>query len=260
MTAAEGGSGMPETVRRGYAPTDEREFAGENLRLLRRAQRDIFYLVNRGYGLERAVTFVGNRFQFSARQRMALTRATCSAAELLGRRGRERTSGFAGKTLLIDGFNLVIPLEIALSGSTLIRCMDGAVRDLAGLHGSYRLIDKTDGAIRLIGGELASLGVAEARFYLDSPVSNAGRLRQRILDLLGDAPCAVEAELTDHADGMLLGRELVATGDSAILDRCESWVNLAALILNRSLPGCPLVDLSLPKEPGGGETEEKKGA
>lgn len=238
---------MPKTVRRGYAPTDGRDFAGENLLLLRRAQQDIFYLVNRGYGLRRAVTFVGDRFQFSARQRMALTRATCSEEELRGRGSREYTSGFAGRTLLIDGFNLVIPLEIALSGSTLIRCMDGAVRDLAGLHGSYRLI----------GGELAALGVAGVRFYLDSPVSNAGRLRQRILELLGDAPYAVEAELTDHADGMLLGRELVVTGDSAILDRCESWVNLTALILNRSLPGCPLVDLSLPEGPGGGKTEEE---
>lgn len=249
---------MPETVRRGYAPTDEREFAGEDLRLLQRAQRDIFYLVNRGYGLGRAVTFVGDRFQFSARQRMALTRATCSEEELLGRRGRERTSGFAGRTLLIDGFNLVIPLEIALSGSTLIRCMDGAVRDLAGLHGSYRLIDKTDGAIRLIGGELAALGVGAVRFYLDSPVSNAGRLKQRILELLGAEPYAVDAELTDHADGMLFGRELVATGDSAILDRCESWVNLTARILGRSLPGYPLVDLSLPGERGGEAEKEKE--
>ncbi len=242
----EGGSGMPETVRRGYAPGDAREFGEKAFPLLRRAQRDIFYLVSRGYALERAVTFVGDRFQFSARQRMALARATCSRGSLLGRRRRECGGDLAGKTLLVDGFNLIIPLEIALSRSTLILCMDGAVRDLAGLHGSYRLIDKTDRAIRLAGDELAALGVAGARFYLDAPVSNAGRLRQRILALLKDAPFAAEAVLSDHVDGMLLGREFVATGDSAILDRCVSWVNLTARILRRRMPGYPLIDLSLP--------------
>lgn len=236
---------MPETIRRGYAPSDAREFSGERLRLLRRAQEDVCYLLNRGYGVSRAVTFVGDRFQLSSRQRMALARASCSGEQLRGRRRRERTADFEGGTLLIDGFNLVIPLEIALSGSTLIRCMDGAVRDLAGLHGSYRLIDKTDPAILLIGGELGRMGVSGAEFVLDSPVSNAGRLGKRIAALLGGRPYRVGVTLTGRADGMLYGKENVATGDSAILDRCVSWVNLAARILRR-LPDCRLIDLSLP--------------
>lgn len=42
----------------------------------------------------------------------------------------------------IDCFNTVISLEIAFSDSTLLLCMDGTIRDLAGLRGTYRLIDK----------------------------------------------------------------------------------------------------------------------
>ena len=63
---------MPECVRRGFVPTDARDFQGDSLRLLQEAQADAAYLLNRGYELERAVSFVGDRFQFSARQRMAL--------------------------------------------------------------------------------------------------------------------------------------------------------------------------------------------
>ena len=54
--------------------------------------------------------------------------------------------------------------------------MDGNIRDLAGLRGTYKLIDKTDRAIDLIGQELEKLKVSKAVFYLDKPVSNSGRL------------------------------------------------------------------------------------
>ena len=54
---------MPECVRRGFVPTDARDFQGDSLRLLQEAQADAAYLLNRGYELERAVSIVGDRFQ-----------------------------------------------------------------------------------------------------------------------------------------------------------------------------------------------------
>lgn len=62
-------------------------------------------------------------------------------------------------------------------------CMDGTYRDLAGLRGTYRLIDKTDAAIRLILSELQRLSVNRAVFWLDAPVSNSGRLKTRIAEI-----------------------------------------------------------------------------
>lgn len=59
----------------------------------------------------------------------------------------------------IDGFNTVITLEVALSASLLLKCMDGTIRDLAGLRGTYCLIDKTDTAILLIGNILGKSGI-----------------------------------------------------------------------------------------------------
>lgn len=54
------------------------------------------------------------------------------------------------ETVHIDGFNSVITLEVALSGSPVFVCRDGTIRDLAGLRGTYRIIDKTEDAIELI--------------------------------------------------------------------------------------------------------------
>ena len=87
---------MPERVRRGYVPSDAREFGEKELPRLREAQRDVVYLLNRDYGAQRSVTFVGDRFQLSSRQRMALTRASCRDADARGRRERETKGSLAG--------------------------------------------------------------------------------------------------------------------------------------------------------------------
>lgn len=69
-------------------------------------------------------------------------------------------------TIYIDGFNLIITLEIALSKGTLIRGSDGCIRDLAGLRGTYKLIDKTDYAIELIGKFLDEKSVPSVNILL----------------------------------------------------------------------------------------------
>lgn len=232
-------------VSRGYCPTDRRDFGEGMLPLLRAAQRDIAYLVDRGYDLERAVTFVGNRFQFSARQRTALTRATCSAAVLEHRRARLVAGGVSGETVSIDGFNLIITLEAALSPqTTLLRCMDGTVRDLCGLHGTYRIIESTKEALGWIGAALQERQTGAAIFYLDAPVSNSGRLREAILEEMARVALPCEVHLVPNADAELWGKQRVISSDGIVLDRCESWLNLAREIIASQLPGRRLVDLS----------------
>ena len=47
---------------------------------------------------------------------------------------------------------------------------------------------------------------------------------------------------------------MVATADSAILDRCREWVNLARVLVESRIPDAWIVDLS-----GSGETESQSG-
>jgi hypothetical protein len=136
----------------------------------------------------------------------------------------------------IDGFNLIITLEVALSGGLLLDGRDGALRDLAGLRGSYHAVEETDRAIELALDELAELAPSSARFYLDAPVSNSGRLRGRILEHARGRAFPVEVELVPNADAQLTHTPATVTSDSMILDRCPSWLNLVRWIVDRRLP------------------------
>lgn len=222
-------------VRRGYVSTDIKEFNEEAMKKLKEAQKDIFMLINRRYDIKKVSTFVGNHYLLSERQRMALMRSTSSKLALEIRRKKEITISLKEKTVYIDGFNLIITLEVALSGSTLMKCMDGTIRDLAGLRGTYKLIDKTDIAINLIGEKLYELKVNKVVFYLDSPISNSGRLKMKILELLNKYSYNVEVYLVNNADIILEKLENVITSDAIILDKCKSWINLALNIIDESL-------------------------
>lgn len=115
---------------------------------------------------------------------------------------------------------------MALSGSLLLEGMDGTVRNLAGLRGSYRIIDKTVQAVELLLNQMERLGVKQALFYLDQQVSNSGRLRALLLDMATDCRLQVQVELNPCVDSILSGLENVVTADAIILDKCGSWHNL----------------------------------
>ena len=229
-------------IRRGYVDTDEREFSKESLAVMQRAQEEIHWLLDRGYPIKNAVTFIGNHYMLSNRQRMVLTRATSSTLAIKERKKREVFT-CDNQIVNIDGFNLIITLEVALSGSPLIRCMDGTIRDLAGLRGTYRLIDKTDTAIVLIRDKLKSMNISGAVFYLDSPVSNTGRLKTRILELLSGCGYDLSVELVNNVDKLLKDKSYVVTSDAIILNECVNWINMSADIISEHISEAMYIDL-----------------
>jgi len=231
-------------VRRGYVDTDYKEFNEKSLIKLKEAQKDIHMLLNRGYQLKKVSTFVGNHYLLSERQRLSLVRSTCSKEELKLRKEKEIRNLEENQTVYIDGFNLIITLEVALSNSTLMKCMDGTIRDLAGLRGTYKLIDKTDRAINLIGEYLNKIKIKKAVFYLDSPVSNSGRLKLRILELLNKYEYDVDVELVNNADVVLEKLENVISSDSIIMEKCNGWINMAAKIIEENIEECMCLDFS----------------
>lgn len=137
---------------------------------------------------------------------------------------------------------------MALSDSLLLRCMDGTVRDLAALRGTYRLIDKTTRAIEMVGRMLEKGGVVKAVFYLDSPVSNSGRLKERIGALLGEYPFDLQFELIHNVDAVLETLENVITSDAIILDKCGSWFNLCGRIIAEEIGEYPFADFAVSEE------------
>jgi hypothetical protein len=233
-----------QSVNRGYSPDDKRDFTGPSLAALKRSAEDLLFLLDRGYPIGPAATFVGNHYLLSERQRTALKRSVSAEADASARKAKQKQpEDMAGETVNIDGFNVIITLEVAQSGSPVLLCMDGAYRDLAGLRGTYRLIDKTDIAIRSIIGELKKLSAARAVFWLDSPVSNSGRLKVRIAEIAEEESFDAGIEMVNSADAALYSLDNVISSDSVILDRCPSWFNLG----ERMIPGIPgvwIVDIT----------------
>ncbi|MBR5046983.1 MAG: DUF434 domain-containing protein [Eubacterium sp.] len=233
---------MSDVVKRGYSPKDEEEFQRQADKLAD-AGRDLFYLVNRGYPAKNASVFIGNHYMLSERQRLALVRTVAPEDILAARRAKEKTRLEPGSTVYIDCFNTIISLEIAFSGSTLLRCMDGTVRDLAGLRGTYRLIDKTDPAILTIRRVLEEEKAGRAHFLIDAPVSNSGRLKARIADLFEGSPVRTEFSVIKDVDRTLYGKENVVSSDGVVLDHCRSWFNLTAKGIRAELGDYPYVEI-----------------
>ena len=181
----------------------------------------------------------------SERQRLGLVRAVSSEESLKMRKNKEMERIPHGSIVNIDGFNTIITLEVALSDSLLLKCMDGTIRDLAALRGTYRLIDKTDTAIMLIGKILEKNEVSKVVFYLDAPVSNSGRLKQRIIELLNQFNFEIQVEVIHNVDTVLEKLDNVITSDAIILDKCISWINLNAKIIEEMNEAYPYIDFSL---------------
>ena len=221
-------------AKRGFVPEDERNFSPEALRILRTASRHIRYLINEGYDLKQASTFVGNHYLLSERQRLAIMRSVATDRQAAVRRSRRTgIEVLAGKEIWIDGFNTIITLEVILSDSIFFTCMDGTLRDLAALRGTYRLIPETDSAVKLMLDVLEEAKAGTVRILLDEPVSNSGRLKAKIADIAEGCPFDLDIRIQRDVDRELYDRELVVTSDSVILDHCLSWVNLTAECLGR---------------------------
>ena len=230
-------------AKRGFVPEDERNFSPEAIKIMKMASRHIRFLLDEGYDLKQASTFVGNHFLLSERQRLAIVRSLASGQQLSERKEKQVSMDqLAGQEVWIDGFNTIITLEVLLSRSVLFRCMDGTIRDLAALRGTYRLIPETDAAVRMMLNVLNGAGARRINILLDQPVSNSGRLKARIAQIAEETGCSdLDIQILRDVDRTLYDKELVITSDSVILDHCRSWVNLTAECVEQMK--CPVLQV-----------------
>ena len=223
-----------KSIRRGYVDKDEELFSGAQRAKILSASNDARWLMNRGYSAESAITFTSNHYLLTSRQRMAIFRSILNDEDKTTRLKKEILK--PGTEVLIDGLNIIITLETALSHSLVLRGDDGVLRDVAGLHGTYRIIDKTVKAIELILLTLSNLDVRNATFILDKPVSNSGSLKQLILEISRNFNLEVVAELDMNPDQIFVDKENVISSDGPVILRSSSWFNLNSMIVRDMIP------------------------
>jgi hypothetical protein len=237
---------MPDTrTRRGPHPKDRASFADDTLPILRQAVDDLCWLKGRGYSSKAAVKLVGDRYALRDRQRMALQR--CAASDEECRRRTQRVVGveaLVGEMVIVDGYNVILTLEAALSDGILLLARDGVLRDLASLSAHYRRLAVTRPAVELLVQALAERKVAGVECLLDRPISNSARLKKLIEETAHSHGAKWEVRLSARTDYALKrSPHVVASADSAVLDRCRRWVNLARWIVEAHLSGARIVDL-----------------
>lgn len=238
---------MPQRqVHRGRHPQDAAFFAPKCVPVLRNAVADLSYLLSRGYSDSAAARIVGDHYQLASRQRNAVSRGACASQSAAYRRSHEiKPERLCGRRIAIDAYNVIISAETALSNGIMFLCRDGCIRDIAGIHGSYRSVAETVPALTLLGEVLEECGVDCAEWYLDAPVSNSGRLRALMLATAEAHKWRWRVELAQNPDRQLVKTGLpVVTTDGAVLDRAPAWVNLAPLVLRRIQPAPLIIDLS----------------
>jgi hypothetical protein len=149
----------------------------------------------------------------------------------------------AGAEVIVDGFNLIITIEAALSHGLLILCRDESVRDLSSVHGSYRSVSETEMAINVIGKAFEESRVKSVRWVFDRPISNSGRLAKRIRDLAQDNLWPWSVELSYNPDEALrVSGKIAITSDGVILEHVP-WVNLKEYLINQEVKEPWVVDL-----------------
>jgi hypothetical protein len=231
---------------RGAHPEDRNLFAAEQMPVLRTATSELSWLLTRGYSMKGALKLVGDRYTLTDRQRLAVSRAACSD-QSKERRARTliSTDDAAGKDLIVDGFNLLITMEAALSRGLLMICRDGCIRDLSSVHGSYRSVDETERAITLIGEAIETLQPMSVRWMLDRPISNSGRLAKRIRDAARQKQWNWTVEVVFNPDAEISASDrIVISSDSHVLDESATWINFNRFLIDKQLDQSWLIDLS----------------
>ncbi len=232
-------------VNRGFNPDDLKNFGDSAKAALNQAGYEIQFLIDQGYEMKSASTFVGNHYLLSERQRLALARMLSPSSSIKLRKMKEIAKNLPPSEVYVDGFNLIILLESALSNSIILKGADGTMRDLSGLRGTYQIIDKTDKAVDLIFCYLKQYHIKKITLFLDKPVSNSGRLRGLILDTAGREGVHAEVGLEYGVDKLLYEKENVVTGDAIILNNCKSWYNMGRWIIEEYMKPDNIFELDI---------------
>jgi hypothetical protein len=233
-------------THRGAHPEDRKLFAETEVPRLRRAVADLSWLLGRGYSDVSALKLVGDRYSLRQRQRVAVMRCACADSTARDRlRRRCEPHEVRGQPIQLDGYNVLTTVEAALAGGVLLLGRDGCLRDMASMHGSFRKVQETTPGATLLGEVLSSLGVGLCTWLLDGPVSNSGRLKTLLQQIAQERQWDWRVQVVPSPDRVLAkAQDVIATADSAILDRCGRWFNLAWWTVTRRLVDAPILDLS----------------
>lgn len=229
---------------RGKHSNDDANFALKWHTVFAEAAQDLSFLLGKDYGEKSALALVGNRYQLNKRQQRALRLITSPSNKILSRQQKQLLpKDLVGQDILIDGYNLLILIEVALSGGYVFVGQDGCYRDIASVHGTYKRVEETIPALQLIHQTLKELKVNHVQWYFDAPVSNSGRLKSMLYELAEKEQANWDVELVFNPDKVLVERNgICITGDRWILDEVTAYFDLSKYIISQKIKDALVLD------------------
>ncbi|PZR12593.1 MAG: DUF434 domain-containing protein [Flavobacterium psychrophilum] len=204
---------------------------------LEEALKDMYYLLSRGYPVKSSLALAANRYRLKTRQLLALQGMSCSKNESELRKAKEIAgNGLKGKTVYLDGFNVLILLETLLSGGYIFKGLDGCYRDISSVHGTYRKVNQTETGLVMIGELFKKFDAEKVIWIFDTPVSNSGKLKVLCYEIAEKNGFKWDCYLENSPDKYLVQEpRLVCSSDAWILNECSEWFNLGACIIRTFL-------------------------
>ncbi|MCB2227230.1 MAG: DUF434 domain-containing protein [Desulfarculaceae bacterium] len=209
------------------------------------AAKDLRYLLARGYPRELGLKMAGDRWGLVAEAREVLRRGAFAPREAAARRGKLLPlSAARGQAVGVDGHNVLITLESALTGALLVAADDGVIRDIGQRGRHYGPGPETELAAGMMINALAAIGAAEALILLDAPLSKSGELAGGLRAMLASAGLPGEARAVSGPDRALAGfAGIVVSGDGAVIDAAAKPLDLAGAIIRGLEPAPQLTSL-----------------
>jgi len=198
---------------------------------------DFRYLLNRRYPRKVALELVGNRYGLTFDERHLLHRGVFSRMDSQARRKKKvSVREIRNKDLAIDGHNVLITIEAALSNRPLVLADDGFVRDISGLSGSFKKTERTEQAVQLIISVLKKWKPRKTLFLFDAPISMSGKLAEEIRDRLKRGNLLGDAMAVKVPEKILIGFPgVIATSDTAIINPSKKVLDLAGYIITKGI-------------------------
>jgi hypothetical protein len=216
----------PDTPQRGTHPV--------GVSLISACQ-DYAYLIDRHYPERGALKLVGDRYRLTRDERTILYRGIASVEKSVLRKAK-LVRDIEGRTLAIDGYNVLFSLLNYRLGRFTFISTDNFLRDAGSLHGKFKDEDMFIDCIKMLAKHLSLMRPLQVNVFLDSPVSHSEMHAQLISGIFQQFNIQVRCRVIKSADyGMKhLPFDVLATSDSVIIEHAEAGiVDLPRIVLEK---------------------------
>ena len=215
-------------------------------RNFRLAVKDLVWLLDRAYPRKPSIELVGNRYMLSRDERLILMRGVFNRELCRIRRNKLSKEVKEDTNIIIDGLNVLISIHSYLMGRTVFRSLDGYVRDISGVFGNFTFKEKAIKAFELIVTLFTKILFIQEKdinlfIFLDYKVSKSGDFAWYIRNSFNNNGIKAEVVVDKKSDSLIIEKanlmenSLVASSDTAIIDRVKSMIDIPSLTINEML-------------------------